>query len=185
MANETAKGTSKPHKKIRWVRSLFYWALAAFIILQFFQPDKNNSDMAMGADISKVVHVPDDVMGILQTSCYDCHSNHTNYPWYTNIQPVGWWLQDHIEDGKRHLNFQTFADLKPREGGRFTTVAAMQDHKLEEIADMVKEGEMPLKSYTLIHRDAVLSDAQAKRLLEWVDSARTELKQKADLAKGQ
>ena len=136
----------------------------------------------MEADISTVVHVPADVQGVLKTACYDCHSNHTKYPWYTNIQPVGWWLQDHIEEGKSHLNFQDFANLKPREGGRFKTTEALQDHKLEEITEMVKEDEMPLKSYSLIHTDAKLTDAQKQMLLVWVDSARAELKAKSTLA---
>ncbi len=138
--------------------------------------------MSMEADISTVVNVSADVHTLLKTACYDCHSNHTNYPWYTNIQPVGWWLQDHIEEGKNHLNFQSFADLKVREGGRFKTVEALQDHKLEEVTEMVKEDDMPLPSYTIIHRDAKLTDAQKQMLLVWVDSARAQLAAKAAIA---
>ncbi len=134
--------------------------------------------MDMTNDISTVVTVPDDVHNILKTSCYDCHSNNTYYPWYANIQPVGWWLKNHIDEGKKHLNLQDFSTLQPKPGGRFKTARELQDHKLEEIEEMVSEDEMPLKSYTLIHRDAVLDDTQRKLITDWVSAARKELADK-------
>jgi hypothetical protein len=180
MEKETAKTT--PKKRIPWLRNLFRILLIAIIAIQFFQAGKNNQDMEMKNDISTVVNVPDSVKSLLKTACYDCHSNYTNYPWYSNIQPVGWWLKDHIDEGKSHLNFQDFATLKPRPGGRYKTAAELQDHKLEEVRESQEEKWMPLESYTFIHSEARLSDAQRKLLMDWVDAARAELKDKSDTA---
>ncbi len=158
-----------------WLKRIGLILLAGFFIIQFFQPGKNNQSMDMANDISKVVNVPEDVHSILKTSCYDCHSNNTNYPWYANIQPVGWWLKDHIDEGKSHLNFQEFALVEPRPNSPFNTKEKRQDHKLEEVAETVESGEMPMESYTLIHGDAKLSAEQKKLLLSWVTSARSEI----------
>jgi hypothetical protein len=131
--------------------------------------------MDMTNDITKAVTVPDSVQTLLKTACYDCHSNFTKYPWYSNIQPVGWWLKDHIDEGKQSLNFSEFSALKPRPGGRFSTAKALQDHKLEEVAEVVEKAEMPLNSYTIIHREAKLTEAQRKMITDWVATARKQL----------
>jgi hypothetical protein len=173
METETKPTVRKPN----WIKRIAIGLLLVFVGIQFIQPDKNNQSMDMTNDISKVVTVPDSVHALLKVSCYDCHSNFTNYPWYSNIQPVGWWLKDHIDEGKQSLNFSEFAALKPQPGGRYSTPQALQDHKLEEVAEMVEEGEMPLQSYTIIHRDSKLTDAQKKMITDWVASARQQLKQ--------
>ncbi|HNH22632.1 MAG TPA: heme-binding domain-containing protein, partial [Ferruginibacter sp.] len=99
------------------------------------------------------------------TSCNDCHSNNTVYPWYAEVQPVAWWLNEHIEDGKKDLNFSEFASYRPRR----------QYKKLEEINELVKENEMPLNSYLWIHKDAKLSDQQKLTLANWVEATRDTL----------
>lgn len=134
----------------------------------------------MRHDISTVVNVPDSVHGLLKTACYDCHSDYTTYPWYANIQPVGWWLKDHIDEGKRSLNFQQFATLEPRPNSRLKTKEALQDHKLEEVVELVEAKEMPLESYTIIHRDAKLNDAQRKMIVDWANEARKSLVAKTE-----
>jgi hypothetical protein len=105
------------------------------------------------------------VKSILERSCYDCHSNHTRYPWYSNIQPVAWWLQHHIDEGKEHLNFSAFKTYTPAE----------MDHKLKEIEEVIEENEMPLWSYRLIHQKAKLSEAEKNNLLKWVKESRNRL----------
>ncbi len=151
-------------------KKIFYLLVLAFIIIQFFHPQKNN-DSSAGAltnDISKVLPVPDKVQTILKTSCYDCHSNNTRYPWYAAIQPVAWWLNNHIEEGKKEINFNEFASYTLRR----------QYKKLEEIIKQVKEDEMPLGSYTLIHRDAALSKDQKLALTSWSGTAMDSMKAK-------
>lgn len=131
------------------------------VVMQAFQPSLNRGSASGPADITKVVSVPADVSGILKQSCYDCHSNHTTYPWYDRIAPVSWWVADHIKEGKLELNFTEFASYS----------AKKQAKKLEEIAETVQEGEMPLKSYLIMHGDAKLTEAQKKTLVDWSKGA--------------
>ena len=134
--------------------------LLALIVIQFVRPTRNESKAVLATDIRQVTSVPPNVQNLLSRSCYDCHSNNTRYPWYMNIQPVAWYLADHVKEGKRELNFSEF--------GSYTS--KKQRHKLEEISKEVQEGEMPLSSYTLIHGDAKLSDAERTIITTWADS---------------
>ncbi|MEN9415140.1 MAG: hypothetical protein RLZ62_1444, partial [Bacteroidota bacterium] len=134
--------------------------LGVLLIIQFIHPEKNDSGATPG-DIAGKYSVPDEVMSVLKPACYDCHSNQTRYPWYASIQPVAWWLAEHVNDGKKHLNFHEFTTRK----------IAVQNHKLEEIVEMVKEEEMPLGSYTWTHADARLTDAQRELIVNWAQSA--------------
>lgn len=136
--------------------------LAGLIIIQFIRPAQNVSAIPSENDIRLHYAVPSDVLSILKRACYDCHSNNTNYPWYAQIQPLGWWLADHIEEGKDELNFSEFATYSPKKA----------DHKLEETVEMVLEGEMPLESYTLVHKDAVLTKNEQDILVDWAQNLR-------------
>jgi hypothetical protein len=151
-------------------KKIGYILLAGLIIIQFFHPEKNINitEAATLNDISKIYAVPENVHSILKTSCYDCHSNNTYYPWYNNIQPVAWWLNHHVEEGKRELNFNEFATYRIRR----------QYKKMEEVIDQLKEDEMPLSSYTLIHRDAKLSQDQKLVLSNWADAIRKNMESK-------
>jgi len=144
----------------------FQILILAFIVIQFFRPAKNIAEGISDNDISKIYTVPADVQSILKTSCNDCHSNNTVYPWYANIQPVAWWLDDHVKEGKRELNFSEFAGYRIRR----------QYKKLEEINEMVKEDEMPLDSYRWVHRDAQLNEQQKLTLSNWVSAIRDSIK---------
>jgi len=128
------------------------------LIIQFIRPEKNNSN-DLTKDISTKYEVPAEVNQLLQVSCNDCHSNKTEYPWYANVQPVAWWLDYHIDDGKKHLNFSNFTKLP----------LFVQNHKFEEVIEMVGEKEMPLPSYTYfgLHAGANLSDEQRKMITDW------------------
>jgi hypothetical protein len=107
------------------------------------------------------MEVPNNVQQILRTSCYDCHSNHTNYPWYTNIQPIGLWMQWHVNEGKEELNFSEFKTFTPKR----------QKHKFEEIEEVIEANEMPLWPYTLIHTETKLSAEQMTLLTNWAKQA--------------
>jgi Haem-binding domain len=150
------------------MKKVLVFLLGVLVVIQFFRPDKNTATgpEAYAKDITKVHAVPTDVQLILQKACNDCHSNHTNYPWYSQVQPVAWWLADHIKEGKKELNFSEFAGYKLRR----------QYHKLEEVEEMVKEGEMPLSSYTLIHKEAKLTDAEKQSLYNWVNALRDSMR---------
>jgi len=135
---------------------------ALLLIAQGIRP-LNNRGIANGPDhISAKAEVPAEVEAILQRACYDCHSNHTNYPWYANVQPVGWWLEWHVRDGKKHLNFSEFATYATRRA----------THKLEETAEEVRQHGMPLNSYLWMHPEARLTDAETKTLADWAVNTR-------------
>jgi hypothetical protein len=136
------------------------------VLIQFIRPEKNVSEGAQPNDISKAYAVSAEAQDLLKRSCYDCHSNNTVYPWYWGIQPVAWWLNDHIEEGKEELNFNEFATYKP----------ARQYKKMDEMKKQIDEGEMPLSSYTLIHRDALLSDADKAILIQLTKSVTENLR---------
>jgi Haem-binding domain len=152
----------------KFFKTLFLVLIIAFVVLQFFRPKKNISEAANANDITKTYAVPTNVMASLQTSCYDCHSNNTKYPWYSNIQPVAWWLADHIEEGKKEINFNEFASYSPRR----------QYKKFKEINDQLEEDEMPLKSYTIIHSDAKLSKEQKVDVYNWTNAMMDSMKVK-------
>ena len=129
------------------------------ISLQFVRPEKNDSP-AGPDDLAAKYPPPPAVKQILETACYDCHSNRTHYPWYAQIQPLGWWLAAHIDDGKRELNFSEFAGYDEHRRAK----------KLLSLADEVNDRSMPLASYTWIHRDAKLTAAQIKTLADWAEA---------------
>src|SRR5215217_6021253 len=141
--------------------------IVLLVLLQFFQPTHNDGIAEATTDIAHVVQVPDSIMHLLKTSCYDCHSNHTNYPWYSKITPVNWWLNNHINEGKRELNFSIFSNYSYRRKSK----------KLEEIAKTVEKHQMPLDSYLWIHKEAELNDAQRKMIIDWAKSGQEKVMQ--------
>ena len=143
--------------------------IVLLLLVQFYpRPEKNNAQDPEPKHIRTLFPIPTDVEALMKSSCYDCHSNFTDYPWYSNIQPVAWWLGDHIEEGKKELNFSEFANYS----------LARQYRKFEEVIAEVKEGEMPLESYTVIHRDADFNEAQRLLLTSWAENIRSEMAQK-------
>jgi len=131
--------------------------LIALVIIQFIRPAKNEETTVLPEDIAVLYPMSDTVQQILQRDCYDCHSNNSRYPWYYNIQPVAWWMNNHINDGKRELNFSEF--------GKRPLVK--QVRKLRKTAHEILEGGMPLHSYLWIHKDAILNDADKQTLINW------------------
>lgn len=134
--------------------------IAALVVIQFFRIDKTNPPVVEADTIDAAMAVSPDIKLILGRSCNDCHSNNTAYPWYSNIQPVAWFLKNHIDEGRRELNLSEFN----------TYNAKKKKHKLEEICEYVESGAMPLPSYLWVHRDAVLSDSEKKALCDWSKS---------------
>lgn len=141
--------------------------LGVLVIIQFIRPARNTSGQAYPADISRIYPMTEKVQGILKTSCYDCHSNNTDYPWYANIQPGGWWLASHIRKGKEELNFNEFGNYPSRR----------QQSKLKAISNSIKDGTMPISSYTMIHRNAKLSGTERQLILNWTEKTKDSLSQ--------
>lgn len=133
--------------------------LVVIILIQFIRPDKNNSQNYTN-DISTVENVPVEVQEILKTSCNDCHSNNTEYPWYSEIAPISWYLASHVNDGKKHLNFSEWTSYNEDQ----------KSHIIKDLKGELKDQEMPLKSYLIIHKNAKLTDSQYETLLNWVQT---------------
>jgi hypothetical protein len=150
---------------MKWFKKIILALLVIFIAIQFIQPAQNQDGQVLPTDIEKMVVVPPNVSGILKTSCYDCHSNNTHYPWYSFIQPGAWLMASHIKNGKAMLNFSQFGDLSNRK----------KQSKLQGIINQVKDGEMPILSYKIIHRNAVLTPEQKTILINWAASAKDSL----------
>ena len=146
-------------------RKIVMGLLAVIILVQFIRPAKNAGNIALGSGITHTVNVPVTILNRLKTSCYDCHSNKTNYPWYSNIQPLGWWLAHHIKEGKAELNFNDFSSYSKRR----------QMSKLKAIVESIQDGSMPLSSYTLIHQTAKLTREDKKIIMDWAGKAKDSL----------
>ncbi len=138
---------------------------AGFIIIQLFRVDKTNPPVVASETLSAAVAVPPEVFVILGRSCNDCHSNTTRYPWYANVQPAGWFLRDHIDHGRSHLNFSVFNTYSPQKKAK----------ALDEICEQVEAAAMPLPSYLWIHGEASLQDGDARTLCEWANREREKL----------
>lgn len=135
---------------------------AAFLIAQFIRPDQTNPPVNAAETLESSMPVPANVGEILKRSCSDCHSNTTVYPWYSQVSPASWFLQDHIREGREEMNFSVWNTYQPKKRAK----------KLEEICEQVQEGEMPLPSYLWIHRDAALSEGDVKVLCDWANETR-------------
>jgi len=145
--------------------------LVAFIIIQFFPIDKTNPTTNKGMDFLKIKNTPEPIAKIIRNSCYDCHSNETEYPAYSYLQPAGWLLKNHIDEARLELNFSTFA----------TYDSKRQIHKLNEAAEYVEQQKMPLESYTLGHSDAKLSNEQRKQLVDYFRMIQKQIQEKNTL----
>jgi hypothetical protein len=147
-------------KTIGMIKKILLFLLVILIVIQFIRPEENHSMGLSATDITWHYTVPDSVLTILKRSCYDCHSNNTVYPWYNHIQPVAWWLANHIKGGKWGLNFSEF--------GSYT--AKKQAHKLKNISEEIKVDGMPLDSYLWIHKNAILRPEEKALVTRWADS---------------
>jgi hypothetical protein len=148
------------------LKKILLFLLVVLVVIQFIHPRKNKAEGAQPNFIGNTFPVPENVKAILAKACNDCHSNNTIYPWYSRIQPVDWWMNNHVQEGKRELNLDEYINRPLR----------YQYHKMEEIAEQVKEGEMPLNSYTWMHKDAILTETEKKELINWADGIRDSLK---------
>ncbi|WP_299669770.1 heme-binding domain-containing protein [uncultured Polaribacter sp.] len=149
------------------LKKILVFLLVVFVIAQFFGPEKNDGDLATVSAFMEETKPPEDVKKILETTCFDCHSNKTTYPWYNAITPVNYWLEEHIKDGKKHLNFSNWSaySLKKKE------------HKMDELYEEVEKGEMPLNSYTWTHADANLTQEQITAIVSWGKKVQGDYKQ--------
>jgi hypothetical protein len=144
-------------KKYVTFKNIAIFFVFLFLAIQSIRIDKTTEPVNPETDFIALTSANSEVAGMLKTACYDCHSNQPTYPWYTNIAPVSWWIKHHIDEGSHHLNFSIWGTYKEKR----------KNHKLDECIEMIEEGEMPMSSYTIMHGEAKLTDAQKMQLVEF------------------
>ena len=142
------------------VKSLGLVMVVVLVGIQFIPTRSNQSMELLSTDFILIYKVSEEVGRVLHTSCYNCHSNNTDYPWYSKVQPVGWFLENHINNGKAELNLSEFGSYSVRK----------QKSKLKSMANQIEKDEMPLSSYTFIHREARLSNKSKKALMDYLNA---------------
>jgi hypothetical protein len=147
-------------KQMKLSKKILILVVILLLVAQFVQPVKNVSEGLGADDISKVYDMPADLHKTFVNKCYDCHSNNTHYPWYFNIQPIGWWLAAHVNEGKEHLDFSSFRKYDKEKA----------EHQLEEISEVVEDHSMPIKAYVLFHPESELTEADEKAINSWLKS---------------
>lgn len=142
---------------------IFLILLILLILIQFIRVDQTNPESNSESNYFVVASVPTQVQSIMRESCFDCHSNQTVYPWYSKVAPASWFLNNHIKEGREKINFSEW------------DIYALEDqiNIHSECIEVIQENEMPLKSYTLIHSKARLSDEEKAALIQWFMSGRT------------
>jgi hypothetical protein len=139
------------------IRKVLLGLFGLFLIMQLVRIDRNNPVVDQDVNMVNMVNPPENIASTLKKACYDCHSFETVYPWYTNVAPLSWWIGDHIDHGREELNFSIWGTYSDKR----------RLHKIEELEEMVEEGEMPLESYLIAHAEAELTDEEVADLIAW------------------
>lgn len=142
---------------MRLIIKILFVLVILFLAIQFIPSSQNIGGKGLATDISKSVIMPNKVQSVLENACYDCHSNNTNYPWYSKIQPVRWMMDRHVKEAKEEINFSEF--------GSYSTRSKIS--KLKGIASSIKDNDMPLSSYRLMHKSANLSESEKNLIINW------------------
>lgn len=143
-------------KKIK-VKKVLLILLIIFCLIQFIRIDKTTKPINASKDLVAITAPDADITNTLKKACYDCHSNQPTFPWYTNIAPISWWIKHHIDEGSHHLNFS--------EWGTFSV--KKKNHKIEECVELLESNEMPMNSYTWMHKEAKLSNDERLALVNY------------------
>jgi len=144
-------------KVVKWLVIVVVFLL---VVAQFHRPAQTNPAIDQSLAFESHVQLDPKVAAVLDRSCNDCHSNKTRWPWYANVAPVSWFVIDHVDHGRSHLNFS--------EWGKYTREE--QRTHFSQFCELVREGWMPLSSYTPLHPDAKLSDEDKKLICDWANA---------------
>lgn len=138
------------------IRRLAVLVVVALVLIQFKTITKTNPP------ISQDIPTPENVKVILRKACYDCHSNETIWPWYSNLAPISWLVAKDVREGRKELNFSEWSKYSDKK----------KSHKIEEIWEEVEDGEMPPWFYVIAHPEASLSVSDKETLRAWVKASK-------------
>ena len=144
------------------IKKIIIVIVVIFVAIQFYRPTKNSSTETPITDFLIVTEADNKTALVIKNSCYDCHSNNTNYPWYAEVAPVSWWIADHVDHGKEELNFSEWSTFSEKK----------KNHKLKEMIEELEEKKMPLDTYVPMHPEAKLTDEQIVKLTAWINGLR-------------
>jgi hypothetical protein len=136
--------------------------IGVIVAVQLIRPARTNPPTDPSRTLAASLPLPPAAQAVLERSCRDCHSNDTRWPWYSNVAPMSWMLIDHVNSGRRHFNYSEWAGYAPEKSRKV----------LHGICEETRQGSMPVGSYTLLHRDARLSDADVQTLCAWTTAGR-------------
>ena len=143
--------------QLKW--TVIVVAASTFAGLQFTSPARTNPPFDETQTLEATTEVPAEVSAAFARSCNDCHSNRTDWRWYTHVAPASWFTVGHVNDGRAELNFSEWGSY----GGR------MKQTRLSAIRDHIKQGTMPLASYALVHPGVRLSPHEVRTICEWAE----------------
>ncbi|MDX1942008.1 MAG: heme-binding domain-containing protein [Saprospiraceae bacterium] len=141
------------------IKIILIGLMIVFIGMQFIRPSHQNPPVDLQQDFLTMTQAPTEIAAMLKNACYDCHSHETKYPWYSNVAPISWILQNHIIEGREHLNFSKW--------GTPEAFGEEQGEAFEEIIEVIENDEMPLWDYKMMHSEARLSETQKNQLIDW------------------
>jgi hypothetical protein len=151
------------------MRRILFLIIILFLILQVFQPSRNTSSDILKTDIANMYNLPDSVEVLFINRCYDCHSNNSEYPWFTNIQPIAWFVKNNIEKGKSHLNFSNFGEYDQK------TIIK----KLNKLSEVMRQDKMPIKTYKWYYKKASLNSTERILIANWAINLKDSLERSA------
>lgn len=143
------------------IKKIVLALLVVFVLIQFYRPEKNNAEYRDVAAFENETKPTKEVKALLESKCYDCHTNKTEYPWYAEITPVSLMIADHVEEGNEHFSISGWDNYNDKK----------KDHKLDELIEEVEEGKMPEDGYALIHGG--ITNEEKEMIIEWAKQART------------
>lgn len=149
---------------------VFLVLVIVVVAIQFIKTEVATASFKPEDDFINITQADEHIATILKTSCYDCHSEEYNQPWYASVAPISWWINDHVNEGKKHLNFSAFGTYSAKKAA----------HKLEECYEEVEKDEMPLSSYTIVHSNALLSEEDKLTLINWFKTLEKQYKNETE-----
>jgi hypothetical protein len=134
--------------------------IAVLVGLQAWRPNLERAAEDPALSLFAQVEMPAHLRELFETSCADCHSQRTQWPWYAHVSPIGQWLVSHVEEGSQHFSLSRFGEYPARR----------QQKVFQEIAHEVESGAMPLPSYLWLHRAAMLSESERQSIVDWANT---------------